>query len=196
MLAHHPAAEQAHHHEHHRVEAHRRQAQPGIDGEHGRQGEGIGQHRVGEAEHGKAHQAAHVFHIAGGPADQLATAGGLHPARFLQQQVVEDLLLEVGLHLPAHAENQHARVEAHRPHHAGQGDDQASLGQHIPQGEAVLQVIDHPPHQQRNRDAQQVHHHQGRCALQHLAAMGAQVAPDQVQPKGSHQGPGAQVGPT
>ena len=63
LLAHHPAAKQAHHHQHSRVEPQGRQAQHGVDGQHRRQGERIGQGGVGEAEHGEAQQPAHVFHI-------------------------------------------------------------------------------------------------------------------------------------
>ena len=108
LLAHHPAAEQADCHQHQWVEPQGRHRQPGVDAEHGRQGEGIGQGRVGEAEHGEAHQPPHVLHITGGPADHLAAAGALDPAGLLAEHVVEDLLLQIGFNLAAHAENQGA----------------------------------------------------------------------------------------
>ena len=186
LLFHHAAAEQPHDHQHQRVEPHRRQAQPGVDRQHGRQGEGVGQGRVGQAEHRKAQQAPHVLHVAGGAADHLAAAGGLHPARLLAEHVVEDLLLKVRLHLAAHAEHQHPRPQPHGPHHGGEADDQQRLAQHIGHAEAVLQVVDHTAHQQRDRHAQQVDHHQRRHAQQHRAAIGAQVAPDQAEADRRH----------
>ena len=108
MLAHHATAKQAHHHQHQWVEPHRRQGQPGVDGEHRWQGERVGKHRVGEAEHGEAQQPAHVFDVGGGSADHLAAAGGLHPAGLLLEQVIKNLLLELGLNLPAYPKHQHA----------------------------------------------------------------------------------------
>ena len=115
LLAHDPPAEALHAEEHQRVEGHRRQAQPGIDQHHRRQGEAIGQHRVGEAEHGKAQQAPHVFHVAGGAAQHITAGGGLHPGGFLPQQMVKHLLLQIHLHLATHAKHEHARHQAHPP---------------------------------------------------------------------------------
>ena len=186
MLPHHPAAKQAHHHQHHGVEPHGRQAQPGVDRQHRRQGEGIGQGGVGEAEHRKAQQAPHVFHIAGGATDHLAAAGALHPARFLLKQVVKDLLLEIGLHLPPHAKHQHPRQQPHRPHHGGQQQDQGRLVQQGVESEAVVQVVDHPTHLERNRHAQHVHHHQRQGPQQHRLPVGPEVTPDQIGPRGTH----------
>ena len=147
MLAHHATAEEAHHHQHQRVQPNRRKCQPGVDGEHRRQRQGVGEHGVGEAEHGEAQQPAHVFDIGGGSADHFTAAGGLHPARFLLQQVIKNLLLEVCLHLAPHPENQHSGIKPRRSHHRRQGDDQGRLSQHILEGESILKVVDYPTHQ-------------------------------------------------
>ena len=167
LLAHHPPAKQAHHHQHQGVEAHRRQAQPGIDRQHGWQGEGVGQGRVGEAEHGEAKQAPHVFHITGGPADHFTAAGGLHPARFLPEHVIKNLLLQVGFHLATHAEHELTGQQSHTPHHRRQHQDQTRLMEQAAEGKAVVQVVDHLPHLERNGHAEHIHHHQGQGPQQH-----------------------------
>ena len=188
LLAHHAAAKQAHHHQHHRVKPNGGQAQPGVNRQHRRQGEGIGEGRVGEAEDGEAEQAPHVFHITGRPADHLTTAGGLHPAGLLFQQVVENLLLEIGLHLAAHPKDQHPGNQPYAPHHGGQHHDQRRCMQQIAQGKSVLQVVDHLPDQQGYRDTEHVDNHQRQGPKKDGLSVGAQVAPDEIGSKGAHVG--------
>ena len=188
LLAHHPAAEFAHRQKHQRVEGHGRQGEPGIDGHHRRQSEGIGQHRVGETEHGEAKQPPHVLHIAGGPAEHLATRCGLHPGRLLTEQMVKQLLLQIHFHLAAHPKHEHPGQESHRRHDGGQADNPAGLAQHLGIGEAPLQILHHPPDDQGDGDAQTVHHKQGQDTQKQRAAVGPQIAAKQIEPQCTHQG--------
>jgi len=54
LLLHHAAAEEAHREQHQRIKTHRHHGEQRIDAEHRRQGEGVGQGGVGEAEHGES----------------------------------------------------------------------------------------------------------------------------------------------
>ena len=186
LLLHHPAAEQAHHRQHHRVQTNGGQGQPGVNGQHRRQREAIGQQGVGQAQHRESEQAADVLHIACGAADHIAASGGLHPGGFLAQHVIKQSLPQFHLHLASDAEHQLPRQQAHTAHGARQQHNPARLAEDGFVGEAFLQFVDDPTDLHRDRDAQDVDHHQGDRSEQHGFAMRAQVAADQVQAHGRH----------
>ena len=186
LLLHHPAAEQAHHRQHHGIGTNGSQGQPGINRQHRRQRQAVGQQGVGQAEDGEAQQAADVLHIAGGPVDHITTARGLHPGRFLPEHVVEQALAEFDLHLAADTEHKLPRQQPHGTHGGGQQHDPGGLAQDAVIGEADLQLIDDPAHLHRDRDAEDVDHHQGDRAEDDGFAVRAQVTADQVQAHGRH----------
>ena len=176
LLAHHAAAADAHHQQHHGVESDGCQAEPGVDRQHRWQREAVHQHRVGEAEQGKAQQAAHVLHITGGAADHLTTAGALHPARLLPQQVIKNALPQGDFHLPAGAKHEQARPQAHATHQGGQPSNDQRLLQKLGQRKAWLQFIHRALHQQRQADANDVDQHQSQGAAQQNPALRPEVA--------------------
>ena len=186
LLLHHPAAEQAHHREHHWIRPNGSQGQPGINRQHGRQREAVGEQGVGQAENGEAQQPADVLHIAGGPADHITTARGLHPGRFLPQHVIEQPLAEVHLHLAADPEHQLTGQKPDASHRCGQQDDPSGLAQHTVVGKPDLEFVDDPTHLPRNHHAEDVDPNQSDRAHQHGSAMGAQVTADQVQAHRRH----------
>ena len=166
LLSHHPAAAGTHHQQHQWIERNGRQAQPGIDGQHRRQGQAVGQRRVGQTQHSKSQQPAHVLHIAGGTADHLAATGLLYPARFLLEQVIENSLAQGHFHLTSRAEHQHSRPEPHQGHRGGQGSDQGGLLQQLRQRETFLEAVDGVLHQQGQAHPHQIHHNQGHGPLE------------------------------
>ena len=187
-MLHHAATEQANHAEHHRVEPDGCQGEPGINGQHRRECEAIGEQRVGQAQHRKTKQAADVLHIAGCPADHITASPGLHPGRLLTEHVIKQPLAQLHLHLPAHAEHKLTGQQPHSGHRARQHHDPSGLPQHALVGEAVLKLVNHPTDLHRDRDAENVDHNEGDRPEQDGSAMRAQVAADQVQAHRRHAG--------
>ena len=188
LLLHHPAAEQAHHREHQRIRPDRRKRQPGVNRQHRGQRQAVRQQRVGQTQDCKTQQSPDVLHIAGGSADHIAAAGGLHPGGLLAEHVIEQALPQFDLHLAANTEDQLPRQQAHTAHGGCQQDDPAGLAQNGVVGEPSLEFVHHPTHLHRDGHAEDVDHHQGDGAHQHGFAMRAQVAADQIQAHGRHAG--------
>ena len=113
----------------------------------------------------------------------------LNPAGLLQQHLIKQFLTQLNLHLPPDAENQLTGDEPHHAHACGEQHDPARLSQHVAVSETLLEVIDHPAHFERNRDAEHIHHDQCDRAHQHRASMGLQVAADQIEAEGGHREP-------
>ena len=102
--------------------------------------------------------------------------------------MIEQPLTQLHLHLPAHTEYQLAGEQAHSGHGGRQHHDPAGLLQHAFVGEAALKFIDDPTDLHRDRDAEDVDHHEGNRPHKNGSAMRAQVAADQVQAHRRHAG--------
>ena len=186
LLTHHAPTEQAHCAEHHGVEPDGGQGQPRIDGQHRGQRQRIGQQRVGQAENRESEQAPDVFHIAGGATDHFTAAFALNPIGFLAEHVLEQALTQIHLHLPTHAEDELSRGQPDHPHGAGEQHNPSRLAQDSGVTESLLQLVHNAAHFHRDRDPQNVDHHQGDGSQQHRAAVGTQIAADQIETKGGH----------
>ena len=172
LLTHHAPAKQAHCAEHHGIEPDSRQGQPRIDGQHRGQRERIGQQSVGKAENREPEQASDAFHIARGPTDHFTAALSLDPIGFLAQHVLEQALTQIHFHLPTHPEDELTRGQPDNSHGAGKKHNPSCLAQDSGVTESLLQLIQNAAHFHRDRDPQNVDHHQGDGSHQHGAAMG------------------------
>ena len=102
--------------------------------------------------------------------------------------MIEQSLAQLHLHLPPYTEHQLAGQKAYSCHGARQHHNPAGLAQHACVGEAVLKFVDDPTDLHRDRDAEDVDHHEGNRPHENGSAMRAQVAADQVQAHRRHAG--------
>ena len=100
--------------------------------------------------------------------------------------MVENALLEIGLHLAADPKHQDAGGQPHQPHHRRQRQDQGRFHQQFLLAEAILETLNDAAHQEGKRGAQEVDHHQRHHTEGDLATVGTQVTGNQIEPQGSH----------